>query len=41
MPFIKKSTFPNIKEIAIKYEQELKAFKQTEQYQAIFDKWLN
>lgn len=41
MPFIKKSAYPDIKNIAVKFEKELKALKQTDQYQAIFDKWLN
>ncbi len=41
MPFIKKSTYPGIEDIAKKFEQELRALKQTKEYQKIFKKWLN
>jgi len=40
MPFAKKSSFPNIKMVAKQYEQELKKIKQSDEYNAIMDKWI-
>lgn len=40
MPFVKNSSYPNLKEIAKQFEQELKKLKKTKKYQAILDKWL-
>ena len=40
MPFVKKSTYPDVKAIADKFEAELAAMKKNGEYQKIFDKWL-
>ena len=40
MPFIKKSTYPNIKKISKQFELELKALKQSGKYKQIVNKWL-
>lgn len=41
MPFAKKSTYPDIKNIAKRYEAALIEFKESAAYKAILDKWLN
>jgi len=40
IPFVKKSSFPNIQKIAIQFEKELKLFKKSNEYQIIMDRWL-
>jgi len=40
MPFVKKSTYPDVKSIADKFEAELIEMKNNGEYQKIFDKWL-
>lgn len=40
MPFVKNSKYPGLQQIAEQYEQELKALKQSGEYQKILDKWL-
>ena len=40
MPFVKKSSFPHIQQVAAQFEKELKIFKQSSQHQKIIDKWL-
>lgn len=40
MPFVKKSDYPQLAAIAEQFEQELKAFKSSEEYHKIREKWL-
>lgn len=40
MPFVKKSTYPNLPNIAKQFEQELIALKKSGKYQQIVNKWL-
>jgi polar amino acid transport system substrate-binding protein len=40
MPFVKESSYPDIEKIANRFDQELKALKQSGKYQSVFDKWL-
>lgn len=40
MPFVKQSTYPDIENIAKRYEAELKTMKANGEYQTFFDKWL-
>ncbi len=40
MPFVKKSSYPGIKKIADRFDRELKALKQSGEYQQFFDNWL-
>lgn len=40
MPFVKKSTYPNLPNIAKQFERELVALKKNGKYQKIVDKWL-
>ncbi len=40
MPFVKKSSFPNIKKIADQYEQELIKLKKSKKYSEFMDKWI-
>ncbi|WP_163834508.1 substrate-binding periplasmic protein [Spartinivicinus ruber] len=40
MPFVKKSTYPEIEKVAMEFEKRLKALKESGKYQEIVDKWL-
>ncbi len=40
MPFVKKSTYPNLKQISEEFESRLIALKEDGRYAAIFNKWL-
>ncbi len=40
MPFAKKSSYPNLKEISVQFEKELKLLKKNGEYQQIIDRWL-
>jgi polar amino acid transport system substrate-binding protein len=41
MPFVKRSSYPNIKQIANEFEKKLKIFKKSKEYQNIVKNWLN
>ncbi len=41
MPFAKKSDYPGLEEIAARFERELRAFKQSDEYRNIIDSWLH
>ena len=40
MPFVKNSSFPNIKNVADEFDLKLQKLKKSGKYQAFFDKWL-
>ncbi len=40
MPFVKNSTYPNIKQVADQFEKELIQLKESGEYNNFFDKWL-
>ncbi|MCP3923633.1 MAG: amino acid ABC transporter substrate-binding protein [Desulfobacterales bacterium] len=41
MPFVKKSSYPNIKRISEVFEEHLIEFKKSKEYQKIISKWVN
>lgn len=40
MPFTRNSSYPDIQNVALKFEEELRKMKKTGEYQKILDKWL-